>query len=154
MIRMEGTRRSARRVAAWLTVKWLTVKQLLNGQKMRSLLRDIALVLKAAAGVEFGRLRLGPHPLLKTLRARGLSGVARTDAERAQLTKIVRLVDRCFPGGGNCYRRVLLEIAVDPVAAKTPLNMGLRAGGGLRSGHAWLASSTEPAARYDAEFSV
>jgi hypothetical protein len=119
-----------------------------------SLLGDIFDVLRAVPTVELGRFRCGPQPLLATLRARGLLGPARTHLERARLIKIIKVLDRCFPGGGNCYRRALLEIAVDPVAAKTPLNLGLRTGGAPRSGHAWLASSTEPVARYDAEFSL
>jgi hypothetical protein len=119
-----------------------------------SLVRDLAAVLLAAPLVERGRLRRGPRPLLARLRARGLRGPIRTDRERARLAKIVRFVDRCFPGGDNCYRRALLEIAVDPIAAKTPLNLGLKSDGGPRSGHAWLASSTEAVAPYDAEFSV
>jgi hypothetical protein len=104
--------------------------------------------------VEFGRTRRGPESLLNALRARGLQGPVRTESERERLTKIVKLVDKCFPGGGNCYRRALLKIAVDPVAARTPLKMGLRAGGGPRSGHAWLADSETVVAHYDAEFSL
>ncbi len=121
---------------------------------LSSLFRDILLVLRAAPGVEAGRLRRGPAVLLHDLRQRGTRGPARTVAERARLAKVVRLVDACFPGGGNCYRRALLEIAVDPVAASTPLRLGLKSGGGFRSGHAWLATSAEEHVRYDAEFSV
>jgi hypothetical protein len=119
-----------------------------------SFVRDLAAVLAAARLVEHGRLRQGPKPLLATLRARGLRCPTRSDRERARLTKIVAFVDRCFPAGGNCYRRALLEIAVDPTAARTPLNLGLKADGGPRSGHAWLASTSEAQAHYDAEFSV
>jgi hypothetical protein len=46
-----------------------------------------------------------------------------------------------MPDGGNCYRRVLLEIALDPHAAAAPFYMGLDAGGAPMSGHAWLGSS-------------
>jgi len=116
--------------------------------------RDLFLVLKATLAVESGRVLGGPAPLLKSLRARGLREKRRSSSERARLSRIVRIVDACFPGGGNCYRRALLEIAVDPIAAASPLNLGLRSGGGPRSGHAWLGPSSEPQARYDAEFSV
>src|SRR3954451_17373448 len=118
------------------------------------LIRDVWLVLKAAPRVEHGRCFQGPGPLVAELRQRGARERVRTDRERARLARIVRVVDACFPGGGNCYRRALLEIAVDPAAAAAPLNLGLRRGGGSRSGHAWLGSGTEPSPRYDAEFSV
>jgi hypothetical protein len=64
------------------------------------------------------------------------------------------VIDARFLGGGNCFRRALLEIAVDPDAATEPLRFGLREDGGVGSGHAWLASSTEPRCRFDAEFSA
>jgi hypothetical protein len=123
--------------------------------KFQTLIRDLLLVLRAVPGVEIGRLRRGPDPLLAMLRARGRRGFARTHSERARLAQIIRVADACFPGGGNCYRRALLEIAVDPVAATTPLRLGLRTGGGPRSGHAWLGANTDdPGAHFDAEFSV
>jgi hypothetical protein len=121
---------------------------------VRELFRDVLVVLRALPAVEFGRVRVAPASLLKSLRARGGRGRARTDLERARLTRIIRLVDAFFLGGRNCYRRALLEIAVDPIAAATPLNLGLRTGGGPRSGHAWLGPPDEPRVRYDAEFSV
>jgi hypothetical protein len=122
---------------------------------MGAFLRDLYLVLKNAPGVERGRRSRGPAFLLNDLRARGSRGVIRTPRESARLAKIVRLVDACFPGGGNCYRRALLEIAIDPHAAAQPLRLGLRSGGGPRSGHAWIGIDNEAAAgRYDAEFSV
>jgi hypothetical protein len=122
--------------------------------RMMMLIRDALLVLRAAPAVEFGRLRKGPRPLLGVLRAKGGQMSARTQRERARLAKIIRVVDACFPGGGNCYRRALLEIAVDPIAAAAPLKLGLRAGGGSRSGHAWLGPRADSGANYDAEFSV
>jgi hypothetical protein len=64
------------------------------------------------------------------------------------------MVDACMPGGGNCFRRALMQVALDPEAAAAPINLGLRNGGGPRSGHAWLGPRTEPAGTYDAEFSV
>jgi hypothetical protein len=121
---------------------------------LSSLLRDVWLVLKAAPRVEYGRLRRGPAALLSELRQRGARGKQRTERERVWLSRIVRLVDAGFPGGGNCYRRALFEIALDPVSASMPLRLGLKSGGGLRSGHAWLAANGETDRRYDAEFSV
>ena len=116
--------------------------------------RDLLLVLRVFSTVELGRVRVTPRALLRSLRARGSRGRLRTDPERARLRRIIKAVDACFLGGGNCYRRALLEIAVDPIAAATPLNLGLRTGGGPRSGHAWLGPPDQSRARYDAEFSV
>jgi len=67
---------------------------------------------------------------------------------------VIRLVDRCFPSGGNCYRRVLIEIGMDAGAAAERLHLGLRADGGLNSGHAWLESAPGRLDPYDAEFVV
>jgi hypothetical protein len=73
---------------------------------------------------------------------------------RTKLQRLIRFVDRLFPSGPNCYRRALIEIAMDAGAAAEPLHMGLQAEGGLNSGHAWLASSSDPSRSYDAEFVV
>jgi len=121
---------------------------------MVSLLRDIGAVLGAALVVERDRRRVGPAPLLRRLRERGRQGPVRSARERSRLLKLIRIVDACFPGGGNCYRRALLATAVDPVIAETPLTLGLRSGGGARSGHAWLGPYETPTVRYDAELSV
>jgi hypothetical protein len=60
-----------------------------------------------------------------------------------------------MPGGGNCYRRVLLETRLDPEAASRQIVMGLVSGGGPRSGHAWFEGDGEPGRMaYDAVISV
>jgi hypothetical protein len=115
--------------------------------------RDVRAVLGALPAVELGRRRLGPAALVERFRRKGIAGAKRSDAERLRLRKVIAAIDRCFPGGRNCYRRALLEMAVDPAAAAKQLRFGLRHGGGLRSGHAWLAG--DPVSdRYDAEFSL
>jgi hypothetical protein len=118
------------------------------------LVRDLLSVLRALPVVELGRLRKGPSPLVKALRLRGSRGARRSQDERVRLRRVIAAVDARLPGGGNCYRRALLEIAIDPTSAGEPLRMGLRFEGGPRSGHAWLPSSGDPADRYEAEFSV
>jgi hypothetical protein len=65
-----------------------------------------------------------------------------------RLARAVRLVDRLFPSGPNCYRRALLEAALDAGAAHEPLMMGFRTVGGTCEGHAWLGSA-EPQTAYD-----
>ena len=117
-------------------------------------LLEAAEVAFVALRVDRGRLRLGPRDLVRDLRARGLRRVPRTTAERAHLKRLIRLVDRCFPSGGNCYRRTLIEVAMDRHAATEPLHMGIRTAGGPKSGHAWLGSIPESDGRgpYDADF--
>lgn len=107
----------------------------------------------AAPRVEWSRRRLGPLGAAQKMRSKGTKIPARGTAERAWLQRAVHTVDRIFPGGPNCYRRALLEMALDSGAASEPLMMGFRIGGGPGSGHAWLASHP-PAATYDAVISV
>lgn len=76
----------------------------------------------------------------------------RSATDRARLQRLIRLVDRVFPDGGNCYRRSLLEIALDSTASKETLYMGLKQHGALNSGHAWLESEGSPRESYDARF--
>jgi hypothetical protein len=92
----------------------------------------------------------------------GVGQRARLDGERGRLRRIISLVDRCLPDGGNCVRRALLEMALDGGAARDTFLAGLQSQGGPRSGHAWLASqqTQDPQAsqcandRYDAVISI
>jgi hypothetical protein len=124
------------------------------GFRLFATVRDLLAIGRALLTVEFGRLRRGPGPLLRSLRLRGSRHPERSPESRVRLRRVIAAVDARFPGGGNCYRRALLEIAVDPTAAHEPLRLGLRPEGGARSGHAWLDSSGEPAGRYEIELSV
>jgi hypothetical protein len=42
-------------------------------------------------------------------------------------------------GGGNCYRRALLEVSLDRGAAAEPLLLGFDMISEKLAGHAWLA---------------
>jgi hypothetical protein len=84
----------------------------------------------------------------------GVAKSRRSPSERAVLRRAIAVVDRLMPGGANCYRRVLLEIALDAGAAKQPVMLGLRNGGGPRTGHAWLDGVEPSASSYDAVFSA
>jgi hypothetical protein len=66
-----------------------------------------------------------------------------SEVERVRLRRAIALVDARLPGGGNCYRRSLLQIALDPEAAREPFFMGLHAAGGDRSGHAWVGEAAD-----------
>jgi hypothetical protein len=111
-------------------------------------------IVRLAIAVDRDRATRGPVELTRSLRARGAKHVARSTRRRASLQRTIRVVDRLFPSGPNCYRRSLVEIGMDAGAAAEPLYMGLTAAGGSKSGHAWLASSPDPSGRYDAEFVV
>jgi hypothetical protein len=101
---------------------------------------EILRVLSVAARVEQARTNEGPTPLLTRLRVEGTGGLTRTPQQRRGLRRAVDLVDRFFPGGPNCYRRVLLEVALDAGAARDRVCLGLRAGGGSGTGHAYFAA--------------
>jgi len=109
-------------------------------------------VLRIAREVDRRRLLSGPAPLLAELRARGRRGVVRSPEQRRALKTAIRVVDAAFPGGGNCYRRALFEVALDPTAAGEPLHMALREHGGPQSGHAWLGGTPDTNDTYDAVF--
>ena len=103
-------------------------------------LADLARVILALPRIELGRRTYGPAPLLARLRSQGRRRRLLDGSERSRLRRVISSVDAHMPDGGNCYRRVLLEIALDPQAADEPVYMGLDAGGAPMSGHAWLGS--------------
>jgi hypothetical protein len=92
--------------------------------------------------------------LLAELRACGRRAVFRSPEQRRTLKTVIRLVDGAFPGGANCYRRALIEVALDPTAAGEPLHMALREHGGPQSGHAWLGATPDTNETYDAVFAA
>src|SRR5262245_48095321 len=113
---------------------------------------DLARVLVVLPFVELGRVAWGPARILPGLRWTAGHSRKRLPPERSALRRVIAAVDARLPGGGNCYRRALLEICVDAGAAEEKLYMGLKAHGGPRSGHAWLASWPDAAnaGAYDA----
>jgi len=117
-------------------------------------LLELTRVIALSAEVESGRTKESFKTLIARLRKRGLACSARNPLARSRLRRAIALVDRLFPDGGNCYRRVLLEIAMDSGAAKEPILFGLSAGGGPGSGHACLASDAVRLDGYDAIFVV
>jgi hypothetical protein len=115
---------------------------------------DLGRVLSVLPSIEFARNRLGPGPLVSRFRLDGARRRSRSEAERSRLRAAIASVDARLPGGGNCYRRVLLEISLDPDAAKQPFFMGLVAGCEPFSGHAWLGAQAGAARSYDAIISL
>lgn len=115
--------------------------------------RNLVKALWLVRWIDSCRARLGPRSAVERARRRGLGCLPRTPEERLVLKRSIRWADRIAPRGPNCYRRALLEIALDPSAASETLTMGLSADGGPGSGHAWLASEPAPSG-YDAIVSV
>jgi hypothetical protein len=103
------------------------------------LLAELVRVVSVASRIDRARTSEGPTPLVAKLRAEGRTCAQRGPAARQRLQRAVRIIDARFPGGGNCYRRVLIEMALDAGAARQPVCFGLRAGGGVGSGHAYFA---------------
>jgi hypothetical protein len=121
-------------------------------EPLASLVSETLRVLLALPLIEAGRRFSGPRAVISRARAVGGQAVGRAPGERARLQAVIRRVDRWLPDGGNCYRRALVEIALDAGAAAEPLTFGFRQHGGPKSGHAWLAGGREAGERYDAEF--
>jgi hypothetical protein len=96
----------------------------------------------------------GPANCVTHFRRLGARRVPRHSAGRLQLRRLIRAIDVRLPDGGNCYRRALIEIALDPVSAREPLHIGLVHHGGPKSGHAWLESDPPAQRTYDAEFTM
>ncbi len=122
-----------------------------------ALVAEMMRVLSIAARVEADRQREGPMPLLEKLRREGRARRRRPDQDRARLVRAIGIVDRFFPGGGNCYRRVLLESALDRGAAVERVFMGLKHDGGPGSGHAYFAreaAEQPPASSFDVVFEI
>jgi hypothetical protein len=104
--------------------------------------------------VELPRRRVGLHGAVALARRLGAKRPERAPSDRALLKRVIGAIDRRVPGGANCVRRALLEMALDGGAARERMFAGFRAGGGPRSGHAWLESEPGDGARYDAVIGI
>ena len=112
-------------------------------------LAEIGNVLRVLSGVERARRTLGPRPLLDRVRGRARRAPRRGVTALRCLRRAIRWVDACMVGGGNCYRRALLEIALDRGAADSPLALGFARQGDRLTGHAWVMGQDAGAGRYD-----
>lgn len=111
---------------------------------------DLVKVLGLLPLVEAKRRRTGLHEVVALARKLGASRVERPAEDRARLKRVISAVDARVPGGANCVRRALLEIAIDGGAAREEFFAGFKSGGGPKSGHAWLESEPCDGASYDA----
>jgi Transglutaminase-like superfamily len=115
--------------------------------------RELTRALMVLPRAELVSRRLGPRPAAAAVRRIGSVKRRRSPADRARLQRAIRWADRLYPGKRTCYRRVLLEMALDSGAASEALMLGFQAGGAPGSGHAWLGSHDQ-GHRYDAVISV
>lgn len=103
--------------------------------------------------VEHLRRHHGPRAAAAAVRQLASGTQQRSAVDRARLQRAIRFLDSFFRDSGNCYRRVLLEMALDRGAAAEPLMMGLPANGAANAGHAWLGRLPDGRS-YDAVVSV
>ena len=116
----------------------------------RALVHEARNVFRALPHVDHVRKTHGPKPAATLLRSEAASAPRRDARGRARLARAIALCDRLYPfGRAGCYRRALLEIALDAGAASEPLHLGLAD----PEGHAWLPRAW-PAERYSAVFTI
>lgn len=148
--RRERTRRRGKSDRPTNVVPWVRFRL----ARVKRLFADAVRVMALLPIVEVGRWCLGPAPVVGVLRRLGARGRRRSPPDRRRLRLLIGAIDRRVPDGGNCFRRALIEIGLDPESAKEPIQFGLRKHGGPKSGHAWLRDERESAQRYDAEFAL
>jgi hypothetical protein len=121
---------------------------------MVSGIADVFRIVALLPVVELWRRRVGPNRCVAHFRGRGRQCSARSSSARSRLRRLIGAIDGRLPDGGNCYRRALIEMALDPAFAAEPLHFGLIKQGGPKSGHAWLADAPPVSRSYDAEFTI
>jgi hypothetical protein len=89
---------------------------------------ELARVLRRVREIDERRQRDAPQRVLADLRASGATAKERGPIGRARLRRAIGWVDAMIPGGANCYRRILLELALDAGAARETVVFGLDVG--------------------------
>src|SRR5579863_8668813 len=115
---------------------------------------DVLQVLALLGPAELCRRYAGPKRCAVLARALGRRRASRIPEDRLRLRRFIRAIDVRLPDGGDCYRRALVEMALDPQSATEPLHFGLVRRGGPKSGHAWLDSDPTDSKSYYAEFTI
>jgi hypothetical protein len=110
-------------------------------------LREMGQVLRMLPRVESARRRLGPRAAVAAMRRQGQDAAERDERGRRCLRRAIRWVDLCL-AGGNCYRRSLLEIALDRSAASAPLVLGFNVRAERLDGHAWVGTGADNPSDY------
>jgi hypothetical protein len=89
---------------------------------------ELTRVLRLVREVDARRATETPHDILAAMRDRGSRTRARGPVGRARLQRAIGWVDAFVPGGASCYRRILLESALDGGAARETVVFGLDVG--------------------------
>jgi hypothetical protein len=95
---------------------------------------------------------LGPQAATVLAREMGRRAPVRSPEDTARLRRAIGVVDRLC--GANCYRRVLLELALDRKAADDPIYVGIRGRDDAGLGHAWRGHDARLEAQYEAVFRI
>ncbi len=106
-------------------------------------------VLRALPRIETQRRGRGVGEWVAFARNSSAGKSPHSERSRRCLRRAILWVDGSLPDGGNCCRRALLEMALDPQAATRPFAMGFSVKDRQLSGHAWLESSEPSPDRYD-----
>lgn len=110
---------------------------------------EVGHVMRTVRDVDLARSTDTAHGAVTKMRARGAAAHARGPVGRARLRRAIGWIDALAPGGANCYRRVLLEIALDAGAAGERLVFGLDVG---RTGHVAFEDREERS--FDVSFTI
>ncbi len=114
-----------------------------------SVASEMARVVALVREVDERRASETPARVLERMRARGVGAACRGPIGRARLRRAIGWVDAFVPGAANCYRRVLLEIALDAGAARETIVFGLDVGS---TGHVAFEGREERA--FDVAFAI
>ncbi|MDB4946260.1 MAG: hypothetical protein JWP97_5794 [Labilithrix sp.] len=111
---------------------------------------ELARVAPLVPLVDRQRRSRSPAEVLAAMRARGRrTTTVRTAVGRARLRRAIGWVDAVTPPGASCFRRILLECALDAGAANETVVFGLDVG---RTGHVAFAGREELA--FDVAFAI
>jgi len=111
---------------------------------------EVARVAALVRAVDRHRKNEPPAQALSAVRARGLETErARGPIGRARLRRAIGWLDALAPGGASCYRRVLLENALDAGAARETVVFGLDVG---KTGH--VAFEDREDRTFDVSFAI
>lgn len=113
---------------------WIVFERsaLARQEKAAPFAREVARVLRVIHEAERRRTHEPPQGAVAAMRARGTRARARGPIGRARLRRAIGWVDAAFPAGPNCFRRTLVEVALDAGAASETLVFGLDVG---KTGH-------------------
>ena len=110
---------------------------------------ELTRVVPMVREVDRRRTKDTPQRILAAMRARGAHRKERGPIGRARLRRAIGWVDALLPGGANCYRRILLEVALDAGAARETVVFGLDVGS---TGHVAFENREERA--FDVSFAI